>query len=60
MLSEAVASKELTEDVYEVCATAEAQYDDARCELLVEQRKRKVMETSRGKSEIHDSQRQNQ
>ena len=36
MLSEAVGSKELKDGVYEVWATAEAQYDDARSELLVD------------------------
>lgn len=36
MLSEPVASKELKDGVYEVWATAESQYDDARSELQVD------------------------
>lgn len=36
LLSEPVASKELKDGVYEVWATAEAEYDDARSELLVQ------------------------
>jgi len=36
MLSEPVASKELKDGVYEVWATAEAQYDDVPSELLVQ------------------------
>ena len=35
MLSEPVASRELKDGVYEVWATAEADYDDLRSELLV-------------------------
>lgn len=36
MLSEPVASKELKDGVYEVWATAEAEYDDATSDLVVE------------------------